>query len=188
MFEYSNSVAPINDFVGKIDVFNQENATILTELFDIDSLQYYAKKNCGLDVTKKEKELFETEYRGGSQGDYSKEMTLKIKNVVESLVNFTNTKRAVVMMNNNWWMHDDTDEAKCLREIHFRLEKTDNNYKLCSTGFFRAQAVDIMPKNFYFIYTIMKEVKDRISKNVQFEVQIGSYTHFVTILVPTRFD
>ena len=188
MFEYSNSVAPINDFVGKIDVFNQENATILTELFDIDSLQYYAKKNCGLNVTKKEKELFETEYRGGSQGDYSKEMTLKIKNVVESLVNFTNTKRAVVMMNNNWWMHDDTDEAKCLREIHFRLEKTDNNYKLCSTGFFRAQAVDIMPKNFYFIYTIMKEVKDRISKNVQFEVQIGSYTHFVTILVPTRFD
>ena len=188
MFEYSNSVAPINDFVGKIDVFNQENATILTELFDIDSLQYYAKKNCGLEVTKKEKELFETEYRGGSQGDYSKEMTLKIKNVVESLVNFTNTKRAVVMMNNNWWMHDDTDEAKCLREIHFRLEKTDNNYKLCSTGFFRAQAVDIMPKNFYFIYTIMKEVKDRISKNVQFEVQIGSYTHFVTILVPTRFD
>ena len=188
MFEYSNSVAPINDFVGKIDVFNQENATILTELFDIDSLQYYAKKNCGLDVTKKEKELFETEYRGGSQGDYSKEMTLKIKNVVESLVNFTETKRAVVMMNNNWWMHDDTDEAKCLREIHFRLEKTDNNYKLCSTGFFRAQAVDIMPKNFYFIYTIMKEVKDRISKNVQFEVQIGSYTHFVTILVPTRFD
>lgn len=188
MFEYSNSVAPINDFVGKIDVFNQENATILTELFDIDSLQYYAKKNCGLEVTKKEKELFETEYRGGSQGDYSKEMTLKIKNVVESLVNFTNTKRAVVMMNNNWWMHDDTDEAKCLREIHFRLEKTDNNYKLCSTGFFRAQAVDIMPKNFYFIYTIMKEVKDRISKNVQFEVQMGSYTHFVTILVPTRFD
>ena len=188
MFEYSNSVAPINDFVGKIDVFNQENATILTELFDIDSLQYYAKKNCGLNVTKKEKELFETEYRGGSQGDYSKEMTLKIKNVVESLVNFTNTKRAVVMMNNNWWMHDDTDEAKCLREIHFRLEKTDNNYKLCSTGFFRAQAVDIMPKNFYFIYTIMKEVKDRISKNVQFEVQMGSYTHFVTILVPTRFD
>ena len=188
MFEYSNSVAPINDFVGKIDVFNQENATILTELFDIDSLQYYAKKNCGLEVTKKEKELFETEYRGGSQGDYSKEMTLKIKNVVESLVNFTDTKRAVVMMNNNWWMHDDTDEAKCLREIHFRLEKTDNNYKLCSTGFFRAQAVDIMPKNFYFIYTIMKEVKDRISKNVQFEVQMGSYTHFVTILVPTRFD
>ena len=188
MFEYSNSVAPINDFVGKIDVFNQENATILTELFDIDSLQYYAKKNCGLEVTKKEKELFETEYRGGSQGDYSKEMTLKIKNVVESLVNFTETKRAVVMMNNNWWRHDDTDEAKCLREIHFRLEKTDNNYKLCSTGFFRAQAVDIMPKNFYFIYTIMKEVKDRISKNVQFEVQMGSYTHFVTILVPTRFD
>ena len=106
----------------------------------------------------------------------------------DSLVNFHDSKRAVVMMNNQWWSHDDTDEAKCLREIHFRLEKDDNHYKLCSTGFFRAQAVDIMPKNFYFVYTIMSEVLKKVKKEVQFEVKMGSYTHFVTILVPTRFD
>ena len=188
MFEHSNTLSPINDFVGKIDYFNEENAIIETELFDIDSLRYYAKKNCGLEVTEKEKELFETEYRGGSQGDYSSEMTQKINNVVDSLIKFNNSKRAVVMMNNQWWFHDDTDEAKCLREIHFRLEEEDNSLKLCSTGFFRAQAVDIMPKNFYFIYTIMSEVLEKIAKEVDFEVKMGSYTHFVTILVPTRFD
>ena len=188
MFEHSNTLSPINDFVGKIDYFNEENAIIETDLFDIDALRYYAKKNCGLQVTTEEKELFETEYRGGSQGDYSSEMAQKINNVVDSLVKFPNTKRAVVMMNNQWWLHDDTDEAKCLREIHFRLEEGDNNFKLCSTGFFRAQAVDIMPKNFYFVYTIMNEVLEKVKKEVQFEVKIGSYTHFVTILVPTRFD
>ena len=188
MFEYSNTLSPINDFVGKIEYFDEENAIIETDLFDIDSLRYYAKKNCGLEVTEKEKELFETEYRGGSQGDYSSEMEQKINNVVDSLVKFPNTKRAVVMMNNQWWLHDDTDEAKCLREIHFRLEEGDNNFKLCSTGFFRAQAVDIMPKNFYFVYTIMSEVLEKVKKEVKFEVKMGSYTHFVTILVPTRFD
>lgn len=188
MFEHSNTLSPINDFVGKIEYFDEENAIIETDLFDIDSLRYYAKKNCGLEVTEKEKELFETEYRGGSQGDYSSEMIQKIENVVDSLVNFHNSKRAVVMMNNQWWLHDDTDEAKCLREIHFRLEEEDNNFKLCSTGFFRAQAVDIMPKNFYFVYTIMSEVLEKVKKEVKFEVKMGSYTHFVTILVPTRFD
>jgi len=91
-------------------------------------------------------------------------------------------------MNNQWWFHDDTDEAKCLREIHFRLERDANHYKLCSTGIFRAQAVDIMPKNFYFVYTIMSEVLEKVKKEVKFEVKMGSYTHFVTILVPTRFD
>ena len=188
MFEHSSTLSPINDFVGKIEYFDEENAIIETDLFDIDSLRYYAKKNCGLEVTEKEKELFETEYRGGSQGDYSSEMTQKINNVVDSLVKFRNSKRAVVMMNNQWWSHDNTDEAKCCREIHFRLEEEDNNFKLCSTGFFRAQAVDIMPKNFYFVYTIMSEVLQKVKKEVKFEVEMGSYTHFVTILVPTRFD
>ena len=188
MFEHSNALSPVNDFIGKIDYFIEENAIIETELFDIDSLRYYAKKNCGLEVTEKEKDQFETEYRGGSQGDYSSQMLQKIDNVVESLSRFNNSKRAVVMMNNQWWSHDDTDEAKCLREIHFRLEEEDNHFKLCSTGFFRAQAVDIMPKNFYFVYMIMSEVLNKISKNVKFDVKMGSYTHFVTILVPTRFD
>ena len=48
MFDHSTSISPTNDFIGKIKIFNEENAIIQTELFDIDSLRYYAKKNCGL--------------------------------------------------------------------------------------------------------------------------------------------
>ena len=34
----------------------------------------------------------------------------------------------------------------------------------------------------------MSEVLEKVKKEVKFEVKMGSYTHFVTILVPTRFD
>ena len=105
MFDHSTSISPTNDFVGKINIFNEENAIIQTELFDIDSLRYYAKKNCGLEVSAKEKELYETEYGGGSQGHYSYEMIQKIEKVVDSLVNFHDSKRAVVMMNNKCCSH-----------------------------------------------------------------------------------
>ena len=44
MFEHSSTLSPINDFVGKIEYFDEENAIIETDLFDIDSLRYYAKK------------------------------------------------------------------------------------------------------------------------------------------------
>ena len=128
IFNYSLTIAPMYDFVGKIDIFNEENATIETDLFDIEALKYYAKKNCGLAITDKEKATYETEYRGGSQGDYSESMVEKIDNVVDSLSKFNSTKRAVVMMNNRWWNHDDTDEAKCLRELHFRLENEGQKY------------------------------------------------------------
>jgi len=188
IFNDSLTIAPIYDFVGKIDIFNEENATIETDLFDIEALKYYAKKNCGLPITDKEKATYETEYRGGSQGDYSENMVEKIDNVVDSLSKFNSTKRAVVMMNNRWWNHDDTDEAKCLRELHFRLENEGQKFKLCKKGFFRAQAVDIMPKNFYFVFTIMDEIIKKLINKVDFDVHTGSYTHFVTILVPTRFD
>ena len=191
MYNHALKEAPAYDFTGVIDSFTEENALIETDLFDKASLKYYGKKNCGMEVSDKEKELFETEYRGGSQGDYSIEMSQKIDNVVESLIKFPNSKRAVIMMNNNWWSHEDTDEAKCCRELHFRLaplQSDDNKMKLSCTGFFRAQAVDIMPKNFYFVFNIMNVVKEKINQSLDSNIETGSYTHFVTILVPTRYD
>ena len=101
MFNAALKEAPTFDFTGVIDSFNERNALIETDLFDEKSLKYYAKKNCGMEVTEEEKKLFETEYRGGSQGDYSIEMNKKINNVVESLVKFPSSKRAVIMMNGN---------------------------------------------------------------------------------------
>ena len=191
MYNYALKEAPTFDFVGVIDSFTEENALIQTELFDEQSLKYYGKKNCGMEVSEKEKELFETAYRGGSQGDYSIEMSEKIDNAAESLVKFSTSKRAIVMMNNQWWTHDDTDEAKCCRELHFRLvpsELENHKWKLSCTGFFRAQAVDIMPKNFYFVFNIMEVVRQKIIDSLSSNIEIGSYTHFVTVLVPTRYD
>ena len=191
MYNYAIKAAPTFDFTGTIKSFTKENALIETELFDKQSLKYYAKKNCGMEVSEEEKKLFETEYRGGSQGDYSDEMATKINNVVDSLVNFPKSKRAVIMMNNQWWTHEDTDEAKCCRELHFRLTPSELDgykWKLSCTGFFRAQAVDIMPKNFYFVFNIMEKVKAKIIEDLNSDIEVGSYTHFVTTLVPTRYD
>ena len=190
MQDSAKKLAPINNFTGIIQEFNKENATILTDLFDLDTLDYYARKNCGFQVTKDEVKKYETEYRGGLQGDYSSDMDSKIENIVESLINFPASKRAVVMMNNKWWSHDDTDEAKCCRELHFYLSKSkyDNTMLLNCTGIFRAQAVDIMPKNFFFVYKILEVINEKLNIQTNQKYMIGSYTHFVTILVPTRYD
>ena len=186
----AKKIAPTNNFTGIIDEFNKENATILSDLFDLETLDYYARKNCGFPVTKDEVEKYETEYRGGLQGDYSSDMDSKIKNIVDSLINFPESKRAVVMMNNKWWTHDDTDEAKCCRELHFYLStsKDGNSMLLNCTGIFRAQAVDIMPKNFFFVYKILEVINEKLNSQAKQKYLIGSYTHFVTILVPTRYD
>tara|TARA_Y100000748_G_scaffold280907_1_gene260186 strand:- start:1979 stop:2578 length:600 start_codon:yes stop_codon:yes gene_type:complete len=186
----AKKIAPTNNFTGIIDEFNKENATILSDLFDLETLDYYARKNCGFPVTKDEVEKYETEYRGGLQGDYSSDMDSKIKNIVDSLINYPASKRAVVMMNNKWWTHDDTDEAKCCRELHFYLStsKDGNSMLLNCTGIFRAQAVDIMPKNFFFVYKILEVINEKLNSQAKQKYLIGSYTHFVTILVPTRYD
>ena len=190
MQDSAKKLAPTNNFTGIIQEFNKENATILTDLFDLDTLDYYARKNCGFQVTKDEVKKYETEYRGGLQGDYSTDMDSKIENIVESLIYFPASKRAVVMMNNKWWSHNDTDEAKCCRELHFYLSKSkyDNTMLLNCTGIFRAQAVDIMPKNFFFVYKILEVINEKLNIQTNQKYMIGSYTHFVTILVPTRYD
>ena len=190
MQESARKVAPANNFTGVIEEFNKENATVLSDLFDLETLDYYARKNCGFPVTKDEIKKYETEYRGGLQGDYSSDMNSKIENIVESLTNFPASKRAVVMMNNKWWSHDDTDEAKCCRELHFYLTKSkyENTMLLNCTGIFRAQAVDIMPKNFFFVYKILEVINEKLNIQTNQKYMIGSYTHFVTILVPTRYD
>ena len=92
------------------------------------------------------------------------------------------------MINNTGWGHRETDKAKCLREFHFYLDSNGDHYKLGCTGFFRAQAVDIMPKNFYFAYYVMEAIRKKIQIESNKIVEMGNYTHFVTTLVATRND
>ena len=194
MMESAEKCAPYRNFIGTIINYNEERATVVTDLFDKATLKAYAKKNCNIKPTKEEAKLF-SDYKGGGQGDYSTIMDLKINHVVEALTEFPKSKRAVIMTNNNRWNHRDTDQAKCCRELHFYLEPTTKRdipgrygYKLSCTGIFRAQAVDIMPKNFYFTYYVMDLIKKKLQKSLEPHIELGNYTHFVTTLVPTRND
>jgi len=201
MIEDATFVAPHYNFCGTILNINEEKATIVTDLFDKKTMLAYAKKNCEVNLTDKEKELF-SEYRGGGQGDYSLGMSNKIENIVKCLTEFPHSKRAIIMINHRRWMHYETQDAKCLREMHFYLEKiydpdkafeiTDGKdtiyYKLNCTAFMRAQAVDIMPKNLYFTYYIMNLIKNKLQKTLEHTVELGNYTHFVTNLAKTRND
>jgi hypothetical protein len=123
-----------------------------------------------------------------------------------------------------WHMH--TDFAKCLRELHFYLDHpldapragamasgtggtgataSDADRLLCCTGFMRAQAVSIFPKNIHFIGKsptdgtpfVCRSVDRRGACSVcsgammhiiagRLQRKVGHYTHFVTTLVAER--
>jgi len=172
----------------------EEKMTVETPLFDKPTMLAYAKKNTGEHLTDEEAGLL-TEYRGGSQGDYSMGMEFKLSNVVDCLTRHPESKRAVIMINNRRWFHYDTDEAKCLRELHFYLTPTfledapgRIGYLLNCVALFRAQAVDILPKNLYFAYYVMNKVKERLKENLEPNIELGDYSQFVTNLVATRED
>ena len=80
--------------------------------------------------------------------------------------------------------HSVDEAAKCLRELHFCLERrgVDAPVSLHCTGFMRAQAAVIFPKNIHFIGTVMHDIARRLG------VPTGTYTHFVTAMFGTRQD
>ena len=82
------------------------------------------------------------------------------------------------------------DHEKNMTNEDFYLSKSKdgNSMLLNCTGIFRAQAVDIMPKNFFFVYKILEVINEMLNSQAKQKYLIGSYTHFVTILVPTRYD
>lgn len=76
-----------------------------------------------------------------------------------------------------------TDEAKCLRELHFYLDDPASGpRRLSCTGTIRAQAASIFPKNIHdhFIGTMMQHIAQ------QLKVEVGTYTHQVTTLAEGR--
>jgi hypothetical protein len=128
-----------------------------------------------------DKQVYEKYYnpaRGGNQGDYRNNIHNKINNVVDCLTKFPASKRAVLTIPDRNVDHTIDNDAKCLRELHFYLESTpssssssssntsadnssssisngstgtENVLYLSCTGFMRAQAATIFPKNIHFI-------------------------------------
>ena len=175
------SVVPCHNFSGSISSLTLSNATIETPLFPLEALTFYAMLNLNeIDMSIPEhaemhKKWYSPE-RGGPQGDYRAFMTEKVANVINALTLFPKTKRAVLTVPNRSIDHTVDEDAKCLRELHFFIE----DGKLHCSGFMRAQACSIFPKNIFFISYVMA----KIAKSVGMEV--GSYSHFVTTLTSGR--
>ncbi len=155
-----------------------DNYLIETELFPKDVLESYSLWNLEKDITEEKKKHL-SELRGGSQGDYREGMSMKIDNAVTALREFSTSKRAVITIGNNAFSKHWCDEdAKCMREIHFRLA----GQELHATTFFRAQATLIFPKNIHFIGSLMDEVASRIDSSIS----SGQLTYLTSVLVQDR--
>lgn len=165
----------------------------LSPLFPADALEFYSKFNLlqlDPDHNPRDAELHRAWYtpaRGGGQGDYREGIREKVANVVDCLRRFPYSKRAVVTIPHTHAGsitadHTVTDEAKCLRELHFYIEGEGAERRLCATGCMRAQAASIFPKNIHFIGSMMHDIARQLGDGIR----VGSYTHQVTTLVDVR--
>jgi len=170
----------VRNYTGTIQDMKTKNLAIPTDLFTPECLDFYSRHNLDLVSPETHKDLYDTHYtaaRGGAQGDYRKGILPKIDNLVDCLHKFPGSKRAVLTVPDSGVVdHTNTGESKCLRELHFYREKE----QLHCSGFMRAQAATIFPKNIHYIGTLMGHVAG------QLDVEVGEYTHFVTTLVNER--
>ncbi len=157
---------------------DMSNYLIETELFSKDVLEAYTLWNLGKDLTSDQLSVF-SDLRGGGQGNYREGITKKIDNVVEALQSFPHSKRAVITIpNDSFAQHSNDYEAKCMREIHFRLDGA----KVNATVLFRAQAALIFPKNIHFIGSLMQEIAHRIDPFLE----TGQLSYLASVLVNDR--
>eukprot|EP00557_Chaetoceros_sp_GSL56_P008144 CAMPEP_0176495280 /NCGR_PEP_ID=MMETSP0200_2-20121128/10563_1 /TAXON_ID=947934 /ORGANISM="Chaetoceros sp., Strain GSL56" /LENGTH=212 /DNA_ID=CAMNT_0017893129 /DNA_START=49 /DNA_END=684 /DNA_ORIENTATION=+ len=157
--------------------------TIKTELFPVEALKVYSAYNLGDTIEQEERQKYFSAHRGGSQGDYRNGMTNKIENVVDCLLNYPKSKRAVITIpNTSTPSHGSDDDAKCMREIHFYL---DDNV-LNATVLMRAQAAEIFPKNIHFIGSLMQRIADHLQAKSGSKVTIGELFYLATTLVSVR--
>lgn len=196
MLSLTSSHGLVRNFVGVISDMSASALIVPTPLFPADALEFYSRFNlCQLDAegNAHDKQLYDKFYtpaRGGGQGDYRVGIKEKLENVIDCLRKFPNSKRAVLPIPHSTAGsmhadHTDTDEAKCLRELHFHLDADPTAApgaprRLCCTGLMRAQAASIFPKNIHFIGTIMHHIAKQI------DAPVGTYTHIVTTLVNER--
>ena len=163
-------------------LIDMENFLVETELFDAKTLDIYSRWNLGAVVTEDEKKAFSPE-KGGQQGNYRHGMPSKIQNVIDCLNRFPKSKRAVITISNNPLSQHELDaDAKCMREIHFRLDKGSNT--LHGTVFFRAQSATIFPKNIHFIGCLLQKIAQGLSS----QPKIGTVFYLTSVLAGERHD
>jgi thymidylate synthase len=174
----------IRNFCGVIEEMDNNSIVIETELFNKEVLDFYSMHNMSKLDKIKDDEMYKKYYnqqRGGDMGDYSSFFEEKYQNVLDSLRKFPNSKRAIITMpysdkKSYEVLHSNDAEQKCLRELHFYIE---DDLLFC-TGFMRAQAAIIFPKNIHFIGSVFNRLAEDLG------ISLGTYTHFVTCLVYDR--
>ena len=182
MLAAMEQAVPTHNFIGTISALTLPAATLQTPLFPEAALAYYSALNLGeIDPANPAHAALTAAWyspeRGGPQGDYREGMPAKVANVVDALRRFPRTKRAVLTVPQRNVSHEVDADAKCLRELHFW--RGEDGRVHCS-GFMRAQACSIFPKNIHFIASLL----DRVARAAGGEA--GSYTHFVTTLTSGR--
>ena len=173
---------PTHNYIGTIAELTLPAATLETALFPAAALDYYSARNLGeIDAANPQHAALTAAWyspaRGGPQGDYREGMPAKVANCIEALQRFPHTKRAVLTVPQRNVSHEVDADAKCLRELHFWVGQ---DQRLHCSGFMRAQACSIFPKNIHFIASLL----DRVARATGREA--GSYTHFVTTLTSGR--
>lgn len=170
------------NFVGVIETMHPVHETLVeTDLFPRAAISFYTRKNLGEKVEQSEIKAYQTEQRGGAQGDYSAGIRKKMSNVISCLKAFPHSKRAVITVpfsteGSENADHTNAGQTKCVRELHFYLE---DNELLC-TGILRMQNASIFPKNIHFIATVMDVIATAL------DVRVGEYTHWITNLCHDR--
>ncbi len=166
----------VRNFVQLLDM---SDYLVETELFPREVLEAYSAFNMEKEITA-EHAQYVNEQRGGSQGDYREGMARKVANVVDCLVRYPQSKRAVITVCNEPMPdHSDDTNAKCLRELHLYL---DEENKLSGTVFFRAQAAFLFPKNIHLVGSIMSEIARQLPQ----QPALGSLFYLATVLVADR--
>ncbi|KAL3806212.1 hypothetical protein ACHAXA_000695 [Cyclostephanos tholiformis] len=176
-----------------------------TDLFPREALIAYSEYNLGQPVSDEQHYKYFSEHRGGLQGDYREGIQNKIANVIDCLTRFPLSKRAIITVpNDSNAPHTSDADAKCLREIHFYLDKDDDkkNVILNATVLMRAQAAEIFPKNIHFIGRLMEYITQQLaikglltgsdydadfSRDAVSVVEIGELFYLATTLVSVRW-
>ena len=183
--------ACVRNFCALVERMDRDAIVVETALFPADALAFYTYHNLdGAVALPPELEMealrarFYDPARGGAQGDYRAGMRAKLRDVIACLAAHPGSKRAILSIpfssgrGSHEVSHEETDEAKCLRELHFFIDADDG--RVHASGFMRAQAAAIFPKNIHLIGTILGAVAEAIGR------EPGTYTHFVTTLVAGR--
>jgi len=175
----TRTVKVVRNYTGEIENMSPAYLVVETDLFPRGALEFYTRFN--LNQTNEADKVAHAQWynaaRGGAQGDYRENIENKVGNVVDCLQKFPQSKRAVLTIAPASTDHTSEKDAKCLRELHFYVE---GDGRLHCTGFMRAQAAAIFPKNIHFIGTVMNLIAKKLNRTV------GPYTHFVTTLVNDR--